>query len=363
MQVAQDRISIVAAADDNYSMPLAALGRSAIDTLDSRFGLDIYVLDGGITDRQKRRIQASWKSPRTSVYWLSPDRATIQDLPTCGYLSLTTYLRLFIGELLPPSVHKAIYLDSDMIVRRDLSQLWSTPCDDVACCAVQDLLTPFINTRQTLGRETVCDRQPLFTLPIPNYRDLGLSPDASYFNAGLLLINVDYWRRTSFLTAALRCLRDNGAKVHLGDQYALNILFSGKWRPLDLRWNQLGTIYECAHAGEFPFEPSLFQTVRDDPWAVHYCWTAKPWSAGCAHPWRQEFFRFLDHTRWKHWRPHRPYSTSRDWCELKSGEFRHWFWTVFFPQVLARRHQFRLFRRKIKNMLLGRPAEWRKPTS
>jgi len=282
--VAGEPINLVIAADDKYSMPLATTVRSVIDTLKNNARLDVYVLDGGISDRNKHRIIRSWPSRQLNVHWLSPDREPIRDLQTCGYLSLTAYLRLFIGELLPSSVRKAIYLDSDVIVRRDLSEMWSTPCDDVPCCAVPDLLTPYLNTREAIGRSTLCDRQSHFTLPIKNYRELGLPGNAAYFNSGVLLINVDHWRRNSFLQSALRCLREHHDYVHLGDQYALNILFSGQWRHLDLRWNQIGTVYDCVEPSDFPFDQSLLQPVIDSPWIVHYCWRDKPWLASCNHP-------------------------------------------------------------------------------
>lgn len=302
--MSDDPICLVSAADDNYAMPLAATVRSAIDTLPRGARLAVYILDGGISEPNREKVLASWKDPRVSVTWLKPEIGSISDLPTCGYLTLTTYLRLFIAELLPKHVKHAIYLDSDVIVLRSLQELWSQRDDSAPCCAVPDYLTPYLNTRQQLGRPTMCDDPPTNALPVTNYRELGLPGERLYFNAGVLVINLEHWRKNSFLTAALRCLREHHDQVRWGDQYALNVLLSGQWRPLDPRWNQLGTIYSCRTPAEFPLDN--FEQAKNQPWIVHYCWLNKPWAENSNHPLARHFFRALDRTAWKGWRPAQP---------------------------------------------------------
>ncbi|MDX1948592.1 MAG: glycosyltransferase family 8 protein [Pirellulaceae bacterium] len=299
-----DEICLVSAADDNYAMPLAATIRSAIDSLPRRCRLRLFILDGGMTPASQEKVRASWRDPRVQVNWLRPDLDAISDLPTCGYLALTTYLRLFIAELLPTDVSHAIYLDSDVIIRRNLQLLWRERSDGFALRAVPDYLTPFLNTRESLGRPTMCDSPPTNSLPVVNYRELGLPGHRPYFNAGVLVINLDHWRRTSFLHSALRCLRDHRDQVRWGDQYALNVLLSGQWQPLDPRWNQLGTIYDCASPHEFALDNH--RQALNDPWIIHYCWRNKPWAENSNHPLAKHFFRALDRTAWRGWRVLRP---------------------------------------------------------
>jgi len=57
-------ISIVSAADDNYAMPLGVTIRSAIDHLQPGQPLNVYILDGGLTEASQQRLRKSWR--RTS---------------------------------------------------------------------------------------------------------------------------------------------------------------------------------------------------------------------------------------------------------------------------------------------------------
>ena len=84
--------------------------------------------------------------------------------------------------------------------------------------------------------------------PVPNYRELGLVPEAAYFNAGVLLIDVAAWRDAELSRRSLACLAQYRQHVYWWDQYALNVVLAGRWGPLDERWNQ-GRTYLCIRLG------------------------------------------------------------------------------------------------------------------
>ena len=94
-------VVVVAAADDNYAMPLAVTIRSAIDTLRRGQAIVVNILDGGILPGTKERLARSWQAPHVSLRWLSPPIERIRDLKTENHLNLVTYLR--INGLVPPS--------------------------------------------------------------------------------------------------------------------------------------------------------------------------------------------------------------------------------------------------------------------
>src|SRR5688500_18900216 len=106
-----ERISVVTASSDRYSMPLAVTFRSALDSLGKSQGLDLYVIDGGITDENKDRLLKSWDDPRLTVTWLQPDMAALGGLVATGHVTYLTYARLLLPALLPQSVEKVLYLD------------------------------------------------------------------------------------------------------------------------------------------------------------------------------------------------------------------------------------------------------------
>jgi len=314
-------ISIVSAADDNYAMPLAVTVRSAIDCLAPSQPLNVYILNGGLTPESQRRLEQSWRSPDVTVNWLEPPVEQIADLKTENHLNLVTYLRLFMPQLLPAELDRVIFLDADLLVRKDMSELWRTELGDAPIAAINDYFTPYLDTRAAIGRPSICDKHPDKRLPVPNYRELGLRPEAGYFNAGVMVVNLREWRRRDVFRQATELVRRNWEHVRYCDQYALNVLFSEQWKPLDPRWNQNSNLWVWSGADEGAFDPELFRTIRNDPWIVHFTWIMKPWHAGSTHPYTGAFFRCVDRTQWRGWRPpqtlseraHHAYKQYRAW--------------------------------------------------
>src|SRR5262249_4150553 len=148
--------------------------------------------------------------PNISVDWLKVDLEAIGDMPVSEHISLSTYSRILLAELLPAEIDRAIYLDADTIAVRNLEELWSHDLEGLYCGAAQDAFLPVLDPEQTFSH-------PLHSMtmrgvdprPICNYRELGLVPTAPYFNAGIMLVNVERWRRECVARRAFACLRDN----------------------------------------------------------------------------------------------------------------------------------------------------------
>jgi lipopolysaccharide biosynthesis glycosyltransferase len=298
---------VVLASDENFAMPLAATVRSAIDNLASDRKLRIFILDGGLSDTTKERLQQSWPKDRCTLAWVPVDSSTLADLPLSNgkHYNVTVYYRILMPWLLPKEVSRIIHLDADMILCADLGRLWDESFEGATCMAVQDAASPFIDAESAMpnydraGQHLGCDR------PIPNFRELGLNPRAAYFNAGLLVADFSAWRAANVPNRLLDCLRENRPHVRWNDQYALNVVFSGAWRQLDLRWNQAARMFSYPSWSLSPFDRETFEQVRDDPYNIHFTTADKPWLVTCIHPLRNRFFEYVDRTAWAGWRPAR----------------------------------------------------------
>jgi lipopolysaccharide biosynthesis glycosyltransferase len=324
---------IVSAADDNYAMPLAVTIRSAIDSLDPARQLNVCIIDGGLSIESKERLLRSWQAPRVTVRWLEPPVGQIADLKTENHLNLVTYLRLFMPSLLPVSLDRAIFLDADLLIQKDLGGLWATPLGDAPIAAVNDYFTPYLNTRETIGRASLCDRHPDKCHPIANYRELGLNGNAGYFNAGVMVVNLAKWREIDVLHQAMELVRKHHEHVRYCDQYALNVLFSEKWKRLDPRWNQNSNLWAWGGADDGAFDPQLFWTLRNEPWIVHFTWIRKPWHYGSTHPATRSFFKVVDRTDWRGWRPIAPPRTIVQRIGDSYKQYRGWYRQTVSPVV------------------------------
>jgi lipopolysaccharide biosynthesis glycosyltransferase len=297
---------VVCCTDANYVRPLAAMVRSLLAHKDPAFPLTLYIFDGGVPEEDKRRLAASWPPEGLEIHWLPLDSAALSGLPLWGVWPPITYADLLMGEALPESLHKAIWLDTEMIVLADIGKLWNAGLDDLPLLAVQDLAIPYVSSRYGLAR----------------YRELGLAADAKYFNTGVMVVNLDWWRKNQVARKVLEYLRDHRESVHLLDQDGLNAVLGGRWGALDSRWNQIASIAGRRFLKVTHLDAAQYRQVVDDPWIIHYAGFWKPWRYHNRNPSRALYFHYLDMTAWSGWRPRRTpgslllgfyESTLRDW--------------------------------------------------
>ena len=93
-------------------------------------------------------------------------------MPANPTITQATYYRLNLAEILPERIDKVLYLDGDVICRKSLVSLWNT---DISQCAVAG---------GPDASETAFEKE----------NHLHLQHWNGYFNAGVLLINLRWWR-------------------------------------------------------------------------------------------------------------------------------------------------------------------------
>lgn len=280
---------LVCAADDNYAMPLAVTASSAIANLQSDRPVALFILDGGISKTNKRKIKRSLDSKQVEISWITLDNALFANLTSDRHLTVTAYYRLLLPQVLPAEFKKAIYLDTDMVVTGNLEDLWNIDIGDNYVLAVQDDTQLYISMCTSLR----------------NYEELGISPDCKYFNSGLLVINMDKWRTDNIGHRVIEYIRQN-IQYRPNDQDALNAIVAGKWGQLHPKWNQMPGVYDNSFKERNPLPPEVYQELLHQPCVIHFTNTPKPWCAGlrteCLHPKKDLFFHYVDITAWAGWR-------------------------------------------------------------
>ncbi len=309
---------ILCAADENYVRPLAVTLHSAAASLPRGRHLQVLLLDGGISESSWQGLKESLIDLPITIHVIRPDLDSVRDLGISHHITHTAYLRLLAARLLPDSIDKVIYLDSDVLVRRDLTELWEYDVQGQYCLAAVDIACPFVDARQA----DPCFRKSIPYLaaisPIRNWRELGLDGSAPYFNSGVMVINLKRWREERIENRLLDCLRKNSKYVWCWDQYALNVVFAGQWKLLPAKWNQGVHVFEYPDESHSPIEKSEFLGMRDDPALVHFTTEFKPWEYRPYHPLREQFFKRLDQTAWNGWRPQKPGFSLRQWWDLQA---------------------------------------------
>ena len=312
---------VLCAADEYYVKPLAVTLHSAASRLRPGQHLHVVLMDGGISESSYAGLRETLVDLPISIHVLRINRSEVGDLMTSHHITHTAYFRLLAGRLLPESIDKVIYLDSDVLVREDLTQLWELELGDHYCLAAPDIACPFVDAWEALDQRPEIRRSIPYLAsvsPIPNWRELGLQGAAAYFNSGVMVLNLARWRRESMDQKLIQCLRDNSAHVWCWDQYALNVVFAGNWGQLPARWNQGAHVFEYPDETHSPIDQDDFRAMRDQPAVVHFTTEFKPWKYEPFHPLRETFFEQLDLTAWRGWRPSKPSFRLKRWWDLQA---------------------------------------------
>jgi lipopolysaccharide biosynthesis glycosyltransferase len=186
------------------------------------------------------------------------DPVQFQDLRVDRWVSLATYYRVLAPYILPKDLDKILYLDSDLVVRRSLEELWNTDLRDHSLAAV-------LNENDFKARIAV----------------LGLPAESKYFNAGVLLINLAFWRQYGVSERVLAFIRNHPEKLEYWDQDALNAILADQWIELPGYWNLQDHGWE------------------KDPAIAHFCGpNKKPWHWSSDHHFKFEYHKYRVKTPW-----------------------------------------------------------------
>ena len=239
-------IPIFFAIDDRYIPFLAVTLKSLIDNASKDYQYVIKILSINMDERNKKKI-LKYESENVKIefvdlsYYLTEIK---EKLYTRDYFTQTTYFRLFIPELYP-QYDKAIYIDSDTIVLGDISELYNTDLGDNLLGAVPD-----------------CSVQNNKEFQDYVERVVGMASYKNYFNAGMLVMNLDAMRRFEFQAKFLYLL-ETIKFVVAQDQDFLNRLCKGRVKFIDEVWNTM----------PIPNENIKEEDIK----IIHYNHMFKPW--------------------------------------------------------------------------------------
>jgi lipopolysaccharide biosynthesis glycosyltransferase len=280
-------IVICCAADEGYVIPLVAMIKSLLINLRPQRPITLYIFDEGISESSKARLIESWGTDGLTVHWLQLEQANVANLPLWGEMKAIAYYKLMLPAYLPGTLDKVLWLDCDMIVTGNIADLWGLELGDHALLAAQDLAIPFIGS----------------PFGVAAYKELGLPPQAKYFNSAVMVINVNWWRQHDLTGKVLAYLKNHNRSVFLWDQDGLNAVLVGQWGELDPRWNQIASICGRSFFKAEHLSRETYQQLIKDPWIVHYAGNFKPWSYENKNPTRALYFGYVDKTVWAGWRP------------------------------------------------------------
>lgn len=231
---------IITGSDDNY-VPgvLVLIASAAFHNPTARFA----VLDMGMSPESRARIDALAARLSVSIDRIEVSEKTFEALAVKrAHLTRSTYLRLLIPTLFP-SEDRVVYMDCDMVVMDDLSELQEIPLGDCPFAAVP--------------------------CPSPHPEEVAATGHVigSYVNAGLLVMNLPIWRAEGLADQCMALLSDPDRPLLSEDQSAVNIIARGRILHLPARYNVYSDPSSYQRTGDLPLSPAvLHYVVNNKPW-------------------------------------------------------------------------------------------------
>lgn len=240
---------VVLACHESYAMPLATALRSIVDANRTKEPLDFYVLSDQFSANVRQKVIDSLPPGSALIHWVPIDLSPFEGFATPSHILKTTYARLLIPSILGEDVSRVLYLDADLLVLDDLAPLWKTDLKGAALGAVVDVLDGHVKAG------------------VPGFDQVPRVQN--YFNAGVLLIDLDQWRKQRISEKALEYLACHPHSPY-SDQDALNVACNDRWTALDPGWN---------------FQQHYTTKILDivpgqRPKITHFATALKPWNAG-----------------------------------------------------------------------------------
>jgi lipopolysaccharide biosynthesis glycosyltransferase len=267
-------------------MPLTVMACSAALNLSRDWDLRIYFMDGGVSAASRGRMEEKIRAlPNVKLHWHTIDLAHFRELPVLRRVNSTMYIRLLMDEILPTDIERLVYLDGDMLVEGDLSELYREDFGGATLMAVCDY-----------GSSVLRDE-----LPIPGV-EAAQRRNVPYFNSGMLLINMKPWREERVGRAVLDYVSKFRSIVKFPDQDGLNAVLFGKWKQLDLAWNaQVDNLVNAGQLGSTAVDEEVRRRREEllyHPKIQHYAGRKKPWGPGRFKPVRARFVHYLHASGW-----------------------------------------------------------------
>lgn len=249
------------------------------DTLDSDFLAKVEHL------RQVFRATIKTYSPAPESIQSLTGLMVQREKPT--HLTQASYYRLLLPQLLPESVDRVLYLDSDTVVLSSVRAVFDEDVEESALAAVPDIASEKLSSYWSLDR---------------------------YINSGVMLMNLKRWREHGYARQCIEFVAQNAVKCRLLDQDAINAMLAGDIRLLPSRWN-MQVISDC------------LDVTPLDVGIVHFIGGSKPWHEWYGNPLGKHYWQYLNASPWRGADPVPPRSArearrlaKRLWRDRKYGQ-------------------------------------------
>lgn len=245
-----------------------------------------YLHDPAFPEPTKAELRRNVAAdPRVTLDFVEVPDALVEGLPLFrhqkpGSMPAVMWYRVFLPQLVPQE-SRILYLDCDLIVLDDLSPLWDADVSGHPLAAVSN---PF-------------DQHPRHRKIRELPGRLGLPGPEFYFNSGVMLLNLEWFRQHDLTRRLVEHGRAHADITLFADQDSLCALLYRERLPVPPRWNLMGTILVSTSSRQI-FRGEELREAFERPAIVHFEGPDKPWHDPRFHPYGRRYQRFARRTPW-----------------------------------------------------------------
>lgn len=278
---------IVYASDDRFSEILGVSLISLYENSQDMEDIVVYILDSGISaDNKKKLSDVCERYDYHELIWIPVQdiRDEISMKVTIDRGSPSQYARLFVSSALPKTLSRVLYLDCDVIINRSISGLWNIDLNGKMIGALMDAYSKYYR------------------------RNIGLQPDDIMFNSGVMLIDLEKWRRQDTEKNLLKFILEKRGNIQQGDQGALNAVLSHDTYCFEPCFNALTIFFDFTYDDMMIYrKPPYFYSKEEiinaveHPVVIHFTTSflsKRPWMKECRHRYAGQWIKYKSMSPW-----------------------------------------------------------------
>lgn len=214
-----------------------------------------------------------------------------------GSWTIYTWYRVFLPQLLPIEVKKVLYLDADTLVVGDIRDLFKSEMKNIAIAGCLD--------PQSFQKET--------------FVRCGYNSLKRYVCAGVLMMNLDYWRKYNLTDVIIQYAIENKNTIKFPDQDSINNVCKDNKIVLPIRYGIMDCFYFNNWNYNSYFKEELHESLTH-PVIVHYAANL---------PWIKEYDNRLFHDEWRIYNKMLKYPAKREYMTKGFAFVKMIVWNFF----------------------------------
>ena len=290
-------IHIAFCVNDGY-VPYVAITIKSIAENHKNLYVSIYILSDYISQKNRNLLDTILNPyGNISLFVHIVDDSALRGLKATW--TIYTWYRVLLPRYLPKSVHRVLYLDADTIVVGNIEELFSL---DMSNKAVAGTIDPESFKSETFQR---------------------CMYDASkkYICAGVLLMNLDYWREHDLSKTIIKWGYDHNDIIRFPDQDTINVLCQDTKIVLPLRYGIMDYFFKT----DYFYKGTYVEELRDcieHPAIIHY--------AGM-NPWKRELATSLMQDEWEKYNKMLPHPVKKEYITKGWSLVKMHIWYLLHP--------------------------------